>query len=120
MKRWSWHRTRVLLLAVLLGLGMSLSLVQGSVMAAEMAIAADGAHHGPSDCDGCGGGNHQGMDARTCLAVCGMAAQGLMPGELLTLPSTSRADFQIAQLRLSGQFHSPDHGPPKISPSADA
>jgi hypothetical protein len=41
---------------------MSLSLVQGSVMAAEMAIAADGAHHGPSDCDGCGGGDHEGMD----------------------------------------------------------
>jgi hypothetical protein len=120
MSSWPAHRVRALLLAVLLGLGMSLSLVQGGVMAAEMAIAADDAHHGPSGCDGCAGGDHNDMDAGTCLAVCGTAAQGLMPGELLTLPSTSRADFQIAQLRLSGQFHSPDHGPPKISPSADA
>ena len=110
MKRWSWHRTRVLLLMVLLGLGMSLSCVQGGVMA----VATDDAHHGPGGCDGCGGGGHEGMDAGTCLAVCGTAAQGLMPGELLTLPSASRADFQIAQLHLSGQFHSPDHGPPKI------
>ena len=39
MKRWSWHQTRVLLLAILLGLGMSLSFVQGSVMAAAMAVA---------------------------------------------------------------------------------
>ena len=45
MKRWSWHRAQALALAVLLGLGMSLPCVQGGVMAADMAIAADGAHH---------------------------------------------------------------------------
>jgi hypothetical protein len=114
MKSWSWHRTRVLLLAVLLGLGMNLSYVQGGVMAAEMAVAADGAHNGPSGCSGCGGGDHNNMNAGTCLAVCGPAAQGLMPGELLTLPSASRTAVQAARLHLSSQFHSPDHGPPKI------
>ena len=113
MKCWSWHRTCVLLLAVLLGLGMSLSFVQGSVMAAEMAVAPDGAHHGSSGCDGCGGGDHKDMDAGTCLTVCGSAAQGLMSGELLPLPSASRTGFQVAQLLLSGQSHTPDHGPPK-------
>jgi len=114
MSGWSWHRTRALLLAVLLGLGMSLSFVQGGVMAAEIAFAADDAHHGPSSCDGCGGSDHEGMDAGTCLAVCGTAAQGLMPVELLSLPSASRPAFQVAPSFLSGQFHSPDHGPPKI------
>ena len=114
MNGWPGHRVRALLLAVLLGLGMSLSVVQGSVMAAEMAIAADDAHHGPSGCDGCGGGDHNDMNAGTCLAACGPAAQGLMPGELLTLPSASRTGFQVARLHLSSQFHSPDHGPPKI------
>jgi len=114
MKRWSWHRTRVLLLAVLLGLGMSLSFVQGSAMAATMAVAAGGGHHGSSGCDGCGGDDHKDMDAGTCLAVCGSAAQGLMFGELLSLPSASRIGFEIAPSFLSGQFHSPDHGPPKI------
>ena len=114
MKRWSWQRTRVLLLAVVLGLAMSLSLVQGGVMAAEMAIAANDAHHGPSGCDGCGGGDHNDMNAATCLAACGPAAQGLMPGELLTLPLASRTGLQVARLHLSSQFHSPDHGPPKI------
>ena len=93
---------------------MSLSVVQGSLMAAEMAVAADDAHHGPSGCDGCGGGDHQGMDAGTCLAFCGIAAEGLMPGELLTLPSASRMGLQIARLHPSGRFHSPEHGPPKI------
>jgi hypothetical protein len=114
MKRWSWHRTRVLLLTVLVGLGMSLSFVQSGVMTAEMVISADDAHRGPGGCGGCCGGDHQGMDAGTCLAVCGTTAQGLMPGELLALPLASRTDFQIARLHLSGQFHSPDHGPPKI------
>jgi hypothetical protein len=113
MSGWSWHRTRVLLLAVLLGLGMSLSFVQGSAMAATMAVAAGGAHHGSSGCDGCGGGDHKDMDAGSCLTVCGSAAQGLMYGELLTLPSASRTGFQVAQLLLSGQSHPPDHGPPK-------
>jgi hypothetical protein len=114
MKRWSWHRTRVLFLAILLGLGMSLSLVQGGVMAAEMAIAADDAHHGPSGCDGCGGGVQQGMNASTCLVLCGIVVQALVPAELLTLPSAFRIGFQVARLHLSSQFDSPEHGPPKI------
>jgi hypothetical protein len=114
MKRWCWHRTRVLLLAVLLGVGMSLSFVQGSVMAADMAVAAKGAHHGPSGCDGCGGGDHQGMDAGTCMTVCGTTAQGLMPGEWLTLASASRTSLHFTRLYVSSQYHSPEHGPPKI------
>jgi hypothetical protein len=114
MKRWSWHWMRVLLLAFLLGLGMSLSCVQGSVMAAAMAVQADGAHHASCGCDGCSGCDHTDMNAGSCLTACGHAAQGLMRGELLTLPSASRTDFQVARLRLSGQFHRPDHGPPKI------
>jgi hypothetical protein len=120
MKRWSWHRTRVLLLAVLLGLGMSLSFVQGSVMVAGMAVAADGAHQEPSGCDGCSGGDHNGMNPGTCLTVCASAAQGLISGELLPLPSASRSALQVAQLLLSGRSHTPDHGPPKILPLADA
>jgi hypothetical protein len=112
MKRWSSHRTRVLLLAVLLGVGMSLFFVQGGVMAAEMAVAADGAHHGPSGCDGCGGGDHK-ADAGMCLSVCGSAAQGLVPGEPVALPPASRATFQAVHLLLDGRSNSPDHGPPK-------
>ena len=113
MNRWSWHWTRVLLLALLLAVGVSLSFVQGSLMTAEMAVATDGAHH-PSDCDGCAAGDQKGADAGTCVSVCGSAAQGLMSGELLTLPATSRTAFQAAHLLLSGQTNSPDHGPPKI------
>jgi hypothetical protein len=92
---------------------MSLSFVQASVMAAAMAVAADGADHGSSGCDACGGGDHNDMDAGTCLTVCASAAQGLMSGELLTPPSASRMVYQIAQQLVSGRSHTPDHGPPK-------
>jgi hypothetical protein len=114
MKRWSWHRTRVLLLALLLGVGTIPSFVQTSVMAAEMAVAADSGHHGPSDCKGCGGGDHKSGNTGICLSVCGSAAQGLVPEELLTPPSDSPNRLQVAHLLVSDQSHNPDHGPPKI------
>jgi hypothetical protein len=77
MKRWSWHRTRVLLLAVLLGLGMSLSFVQGSVMVTTMAVAADGADHGSSGCDGCGrGGDHKDMNEAPALLYADPSPRG--------------------------------------------
>jgi hypothetical protein len=113
MKRWSWHRTRVLLLAILLGLGMSLTFVQGGLMAAEMAVSAEPGHTGSSDCDGCGDSDHK-ADAGMCLSVCGSAAHGMLPAEPLALSSASRASFQAAYLLLAGRSHSPDHGPPKL------
>lgn len=106
-------RIRVLLLALLLGLGMSLSFVQGSVMMAEMAVAAEGAPHAPNDCDGCGRADQKDVEAGTCLPVCGAAAQGVMPGNLVVSSSISRTGLQVADLLLSGQSEAPDHGPPK-------
>lgn len=107
------HRIRALLLTLLLALGMSLSFVQGGLMAAEMAISAEAGDPGPSGCDGCGGDDGK-MDAAMCLSVCGAAAQGMPPGEPVALPSASRASYQALHLLLGGRSHSPDHGPPRI------
>jgi hypothetical protein len=114
MKRGSRHRWRVLILAVWLGLSMSLSFVKGSVMAAEMAISAESGHRGPSDCDGCGGSGHKNADVSICLSVCGSGSLVLMPAHPAALPSASRPVFEIAHLIVSGQTSSPDHSPPKI------
>jgi hypothetical protein len=114
MKQRTSHRTQALLLAVVLGLAMSLWFAPGSAVATEIAVAADPAHRGPCGCAGCGGGDHEDIDVGACMAACGIAAQGLVPGELLTPRSASRADFQITQLHLSGEFHSPERGPPKV------
>src|ERR687892_708526 len=113
MARLSLHRTRVLLLAVLLGLEMSLSFVQGGLMAAEMAVSPQADHTGASDCNGCGGSDHK-ADAGMCLSMCGSAAHGMLPAEPLALSPASRASFQAVRLLLGGRSHSPDHGPPKI------
>jgi hypothetical protein len=107
------HRIRVLLLALLLALGMSLSFVQGGLMAAEMAVSAEAGHSGSGDCDGCGSRDHT-ADAGMCLSVCGSAAHGMLPAEPLALSSASRASFQAVYLLLAGRSHSPDHGPPKL------
>jgi hypothetical protein len=107
------HRIRALLLTLLLALGMSLSFVQGGLMAAEMAISTEAGDARPSGCDGCGGDGGK-TDAGMCLSVCGSAAQGMPPGEPVALPPASRASFQGVHLLLGGRSHSPDHGPPKI------
>jgi hypothetical protein len=107
------HRIRALLLTLLLAFGMSLSFVQGGLMAAEMAVSAEAGHTGSSDCDGCGSGDGK-TDAGMCLSVCGSAAQGMPPGEPVALAPASRASFQGVHLLLGGRSHSPDHGPPKI------
>jgi hypothetical protein len=113
MKGWPGHRLRILLLALALALGMTVSLVQAGLMAAEMVISAEAGGGGPSGCDGCGGDDGK-MDAATCLSVCGSAAQGMPPGDPVTPPPASRASFQVVHLLLGGRSHSPDHGPPKI------
>jgi hypothetical protein len=109
------HRLRALLLALVLALGVNVSLVQGGLMAAEMAVSADAAQPCPHGCDGCGDG-HGGLDAGTCLSLCGAAAQGLLPGEPIAHPPASRASLQARYLVFGGRFHSPDPGPPKPSP----
>jgi hypothetical protein len=112
MKGGSGHRIRALFAALVLALGMSLSVVQGDLMAAEMAVSADAGHAGSSDCDGCGGSDHK-TDAGMCLSVCGSVAHGLVPAELVVSPPASRASFRAVYLLLDGLSNSPDHGPPK-------
>jgi hypothetical protein len=107
------HRLRVLLLALLVALGMSLSLVQGSLTAAEMAVAAEAAQPCPHGCDGCGEGDAD-RDPGTCLSLCGSAVQALPPAQALALPAASRASFQAGYAGLGGRSHGPDPGPPKL------
>jgi hypothetical protein len=90
---------------------MSVTLVQGGLMAAEMTIAAEPS--GPSGCDGCGGVSD--TDIGTCLSVCGSTAHGLLPVEPVALFPASRAGFQTDCPVPGGRTKMPDHGPPKIS-----
>jgi hypothetical protein len=112
MKRWSGHRIRAVLVALVLALGMSFSVVQGGLMAAGMAVSAEAGHTGSIDCDGRGGSDHK-ADAAMCLSVCGSAAHALLTPELMALPPASEASFQAVYRLVAGLSHNPDHGPPK-------
>jgi hypothetical protein len=112
MKRWSGHRIRAVLVALVVALGMSASVVKGGLMAVEMAVSAEAGHTGSSDCDGCGGSAHE-ADAAMCLAVCGSAAHALLTAEPMALPPASEASFQAVHPLVNGLSDNPDPGPPK-------
>ena len=112
MKRWSGHRIRAVLVALVLALGMSFPVVPGGLMAAEMTVSAGAGHTGSSDRDGCGGSAHK-ADAAMCLAVCGSAAHALLTSEAMALSPASEASFQTVYLLVDGLSDHPDPGPPK-------
>ena len=112
MRRWSWHRTRVLLLALLVGVGMSLSFSHPSAMSVKMTLAAEMADSGSDGCHGCDGDG--GADMVRCPSLCASPAQGLLPGEPADLPLATPAGCQIAHLLVTGHTSSPDPGPPKL------
>ena len=112
MKRWSQHRIRALLLTLLLAVGMSVTFVQGGLMAAEMVVSAEGS--APTGCDGCTGDDAGDADMLACQSVCSSAAHGLLPGEPAAPPAVLRTAFGLASSILDGRANRPDHGPPKI------
>ena len=114
MHRCPGTRVRALLLALFLALGSSLSLVHGSLMAAELAVWADAGGAGPNGCDGCDDGHDCATDAGTCFSQCASAAQGILPGEPLASPPDARAAFEAVGLIPGGRANSPEHGPPKL------
>jgi hypothetical protein len=101
-------------MALLLGVGMSLSLVQASAMAAKMAVTGVMTTPGSGACDGCADDGPDGVDLSSCLAACGAALHGLLPGEPADLPAAFRAGIDTTYLLFSGRMIAPEHGPPKI------
>ena len=90
---------------------MSFSVVQGGLMAAEMAVSADAGPTGSSDCDGVAAA----LTGR-CSHVLGrlwVAAHALLTVEPMALPAASEASFQAVYRLVNGLSHHPDPGPPK-------
>ena len=113
MKGWPGHRIRALLLALLVALGMSLSVVQGGLMAAEMAVAADGAHTGRVAATAVAAAITTTWMPAPAWPCAGLPLMACCLGNCDAAISFSTG-LQVARLHLGGQFHSPDHGPPKI------
>jgi len=115
MKRWSSRRLSALLLAVFLALGMTLSAVQASDMAAKMAMASNMGATGQGGCDACGGGDDGNTKADTCIPMCTASVPALLPsGFVATAPDV--ADPHVPGYRfVRGRTPSPDPYPPRFT-----
>lgn len=92
---------------------MSLTVSHARAMSAKMGVAVEAAQPGGDSCDDCSGGDDAPIDLGTCLAVCGSAAQGLMPEGPAALPPLAGTGLRFAQVAAGGHTSHPDHGPPK-------
>lgn len=114
MRHWTFRQVYVLVLGLLVALGMSLSAVQASNMAAGMAMpghqmAAAGAGH----CDGCND-NAGGTKMMVCDATCVAPAMATVPQSLALLIERP-VDRPFSQgSTLSGWTASPNPHPPKF------
>lgn len=95
---------------------MSLSAVQASEMAVQMAMTSDAGASGQGECDGCGGSGDDSADAMACapmLNCSGMAA--VLPMERgLATPQSTAAFSPVASVA-HGLTAPPDPYPPRSS-----
>lgn len=100
-------------LGVFLALGMSLSAVQSSDMAAKMAMASDMGDSGMAGCNACGGGDDGKTKTGACTPMCTASASAMLPvASVATAPETNK---QLAPSVPSsrGRASSPDPYPPR-------
>lgn len=112
MSRWSRQPIFVLLLGALLALGLSMSTVQASGMAAKMAVMADmNGMLAQGGCDGCGDDGTAPDGA--CLSVCAIPA--VASGSPCIGAWAAQGIGLAAQTDLfpSGRVFAPDPRPPR-------
>ena len=108
MKRCSSRQIIALLLGVFLALGVSLSAVQASDMAFDMAMSSDmeccGDCASESDCDRNGG---------ACLSVCTTTSPAVLPSAV-TVKAAVALNMPLLDYQSTyGQASSPDPDPPR-------
>jgi hypothetical protein len=111
MKVRDLRRVCALVLLLALGLGLSMHGVRAGEMTAQMLSSANGELPLPGGCDGCGGGDDDGMAASACAALCGMpGVLSVLKADMLIppdLPDASRVAEQV------GRTRPPDPYPPR-------
>lgn len=114
MRRWQFRQACVLVLGLLVALGMSLSVVQASNMAADMAMSGHQmSATGTGNCNGCNDGPG-GAKLMVCDATCVAPAAATVPQS--PAPLIERPlDRPLSQgPALSGWTTSPNPHPPKF------
>lgn len=116
MKIWSLRQFVALFLGAFLALGMSLSAVQASEMAVQMAMTSDADASDQGSCDNCGGSGGDTADAVTCapmLNCSGMAAA--LPMERGFVAPLSTKALPTASRVAHGSIAPPEPYPPRSS-----
>tara|TARA_R110002072_G_scaffold17119_4_gene65587 strand:- start:202 stop:552 length:351 start_codon:yes stop_codon:yes gene_type:complete len=111
MKKWSSRWIVVTLLGIALGTGMTLSAVQASTMAVDMALAGDINPSGDEDCGGCGSDDK--TAAASCYSFCASTVF-VMPAPANDLRLRALlTSVQRTSSVLFGTGFSPDPYPPR-------
>ncbi len=114
MKRWSSHQALAIVFGLLLAVGTSVSAVQASDMALDLATSGCTDAMGSSCCDDCGGDDRD-SNAGACLSICMNNACGVIPTEA-ALKAADQSAPSIPNLPESPSVTSPpDPFPPKLT-----
>jgi hypothetical protein len=115
MKRWSLRQAVILLLGVFVALGVSLSAVQTSNMAANMTMASAASASGHDGCAGCAAGNDDYAKAMACASICSAPAFAVLPRALAIAVVKATADVYLPEdVFFLGRVSPPDPYPPRL------
>jgi hypothetical protein len=114
MKHWLPRQIVALVLGVFLALGMSLSAIQASDMAVQMAMMSDAGASGQSGCDACGGNGDDRADAVTCSPMLNCFSMAAVLPVQRGLAATDNAELFVSTFGVARDLTAPpDPYPPK-------
>ena len=102
-----------IILALFVGLGMTLSAVQASNMAVKMATSSTGSPSGVVGCDFCGVGDDDGTDVNLCVPGCLSTGPVIVPIVTMVHVIQREAGTLVKETSPSGLSEIPDPSPPK-------
>jgi hypothetical protein len=105
-------RILALLFAILVTVGMSLSVVQANGMATKMAMASEMGTSGHGGCDVCPAGG-DGAKVPACSPMCVPPVLLMLQQVALVLPESISTSFAVRSDQLHGRVSPPDPSPPR-------
>lgn len=115
MQRWSARQMLAFFLVVFVTLGMSLSAVRASDMAAKMTMSSEmgGSSHG--DCDGCSGDAGKAKAMACASSFCATSVLAVLPQAVAPMPIEKPISFFQRYSLLHGWSSPLDPYPPRSS-----
>lgn len=114
MKSRCWHRIQAFVLAVALGISMSLIAFQTSAMSPDRAASAGTGEHDGNSCGGCAGDGGD-MDFGACVTMCWAGGPVVLPdGSAPLMISRIQQPTVPVDVIIGSPAYHPDPDPPKL------